>query len=292
MQHKINKAKSGQLNNALGKALKHVLRPLVKLMIENNIPLKPLIEELKALFVDVAEESIVNHKGKVTDSQISLMTGVHRKDVKKIREDIYNEGGIIDKPSLAAELIALWLGNPDTIDDNGNPVTLPYINKENKEFSFTHLAEAIYSDVRPRALLDEFVRQGIVKEDKENNTIELQTKAFVPSIDTEEKLLYFSKNCGDHLQVAVNNVLGVKPLLLDRSTYSDGLSIESVNKIKKLATDASMDLLHQINRKTYELAEDDKGKKDAKYRINMGAYFFTDIPHDNEVSDIEEGEET
>jgi hypothetical protein len=283
MNHIIKQPDISGLNNALGKALRNVLRPVVRLMIQNNVPIKVFIEEAKAIYVDVAQENIEKEKSKVTDSQISIMTGVHRKDVKKIREDSYKETGAGKKNSLAAELIASWLGNPKTVDKEGHPLPLPYMNKEDRNFSFTGLAESIYTDVRPRALLDEFIRQGVLVEDKEAGLVTLVIDAFVPKVDSEEKLFYLGKNCGDHLAVAVNNVMGCKPLLFDRSAYSDGLSLASVDEIKKLTTEASMDMLHMVNRRTFELAEQDKGKPDAKYRVNIGAYFYTDMPEEADI---------
>ena len=58
MNSKLNKSQLNGASNTLRRSLRSILRPIVKLMIQNNIPLKGFIEEIKLLYVDVAQESL------------------------------------------------------------------------------------------------------------------------------------------------------------------------------------------------------------------------------------------
>ena len=64
-------------------AVRAVLRPFVRGLVRRGVQLPQIVEELKALYVDVARQEAAK-TGRVTQSAISVMTGVHRKDVKRL----------------------------------------------------------------------------------------------------------------------------------------------------------------------------------------------------------------
>src|ERR1700704_431682 len=67
-------------------ALRQLLRPLVRLLTAQAITFPMLPELLKHIYVDEA----VRHFGlggePPSDSRVSLLTGVHRKDVRRLRQ--------------------------------------------------------------------------------------------------------------------------------------------------------------------------------------------------------------
>lgn len=257
-------------------AVRRLMRPLAKLFIGKGLPLQVFIEIMKDVYVDIAEENLNAANIRPTDSQISLMTGVHRRDVRKFRS--LPEGAKIDVPhvSVGAELVAVWMGNTEFLNPQGLPRPLPYVNRENPKLSFSALAESVSKDVRPRAILDEMLRQDIARYDEITDNVWLNVEAFVPQEGWAEKLYYFGHNGEDHLEAAVANILSSKPPFLDRSVYYDGLTKESAETLQNLSRDLAMKALRSLNRKALEMSDIDKGEPEAKYRINFGAYFYTD----------------
>jgi len=266
--------------NKLQQSLKAIIRPIVKLMISHDIGIKVFLDSLKEVYVTTAEEILSEESDKVTDSHISLITGVHRKDVKTYRNKKYKTETAPLPLSVGAELIARWIASPLYSNEEGVPLPLPYNSDKEDNFSFMKLSENTSKDIRPRVLLDEFLRSDIVDYDRINNIVTLKTEAFIPNKTLEEKLYYFKRNSRDHLTAAVENILSQKPIFLERSVYHDGLTKESVAELKKASTSAAMRMLKLINKKSFELSEKDKGNPAAKYRINLGAYFFTDSKND------------
>ena len=61
------------------------LWPLVKLLLHRGIGYPLLAEALKSVFVGVAESEFPLAGKAETDSRISLLTGIHRRDVKRLR---------------------------------------------------------------------------------------------------------------------------------------------------------------------------------------------------------------
>lgn len=257
-------------------AVRRLMRPLARLFIGKGLPLQVFIEIMKDVYVDIAQENLKAANIRPTDSQISLMTGVHRRDVRKFRSLPPNARIEVPHLSVGAELVAIWMGNPEFLNPQGLPRPLPYANRENPKLSFTALAESVSKDVRPRAILDEMLRQDIARYDEITDNVWLNVEAFVPQEGWAEKLYYFGHNGEDHLEAAVANILSTKPPYLDRSVYYDCLTRESAETLQNLAREAAMKALRQLNRKALEMSDIDKGEPDAKYRINFGAYFYTD----------------
>ena len=72
-------------------AVSYILHPLVKLLLTRSITYPYMSNLLKSIYVKVATEEF-RLKGKPqTDSRISLLSGVHRKDVKNLRPERADE---------------------------------------------------------------------------------------------------------------------------------------------------------------------------------------------------------
>src|SRR5271154_5802307 len=70
---------------ALLKATRRVMRPLVRLMMQSGVTFPVLADTLRQLFVEVAVNEILPDRRSRTDSRVSLLSGVHRKEIKRLR---------------------------------------------------------------------------------------------------------------------------------------------------------------------------------------------------------------
>lgn len=255
------------------------MRPVIKLLIAKGVGLPALLDVLKSLYISVAEEEFPTNGKKTTDSRISLLTGVHRKDVKRLRADASESFVAPRSVGIGAMVIARWLGNPKATDANGQPMPLPRQSDSNGGPSFDALVESVSTDVRPRAVLDELSALGIARLDDKGRVV-LNRSAFVPDKGMEEKSFFLGRNAHDHLAAAVHNVLnnhGGNPML-ERSVHYSDLSDESVKVLAEAAERLGMQALLSINRLALELADKDKAANavpsPTAKRINFGLYFY------------------
>jgi len=267
------------------------MRPLVKFLIANQITYPHLINLLKSSYVDVAEKNFIVEGKKQTDSRINLLTGVHRKDVKRLRSEQVNPAERPANISIGAQLIARWVGDKSLLNEDGSPKTLPL--QDDDEFSMNSfeglVANIAKGDIRPRVVLDELMRLDMVELDPDHNVI-LKTKAFTPNRGQEEKLYFFGKNIQDHLCAGVHNLSGEQPPFFDRSVYYDELSESSIQELNVLADSLGMDALIKMNEKALALQKADKGDLNARYRMNFGIFNYnTDyaVEDDKAISEEE-----
>ena len=67
-----------------------------------------------------------------------------------------------------------------------------------KAVSFETLVASVNTDIRPRAVLDEWLRLGVVQID-DSDQVCLVVDAFVPEKGLDEKAFLFGQNIHDHL---------------------------------------------------------------------------------------------
>lgn len=254
-------------------ALRRVLSPLVRFLIARSIPFSVATEVLRSLYVEIAEDDFCVDGKKQTDSRVHLLTGVHRKDVRRLREARHAPGLAPRKASLTSVLIARWTTFDEYRDENGRPQPLARAAEHGS--SFDSLVRSVSTDIRPRVVLDEWLRLGIARVDEEDR-VHLSVEAFVPPKDSEEILHFFGRNSHDHIAAAVHNVLGQGDPLFERAAAYDQLTPDSVAQLRRVAGEKGMDALRDVNRRAMKLQRRDAGKADATHRMSFGAYFFTE----------------
>ena len=267
------------LSTVLVTALRKVLAPVVRLMLAKDMTLQMAVELLKRVFVEVVERDFRLEEKSLTDSRISLLTGVHRKDVRRLRSLPHIESELPPKISLGAQVVATWITNPAWLDDNGHPRPLPRRSRRGGELSFEALFSSINRDIRPRSVLDEWLRLGVVTLSEKDEVV-LNQLAFIPQHDADDKLAYFALNVGDHAAAATDNVLGRNDPWFERSVHYDGLSAEQIAVLRARASDVGMIALRDL----YASAESMVGEpaqvgsasnNGEEQRFTCGVYFYS-----------------
>lgn len=268
-------------------ALTWIMRPIIKLLIQQQITFPFLSDLVKRLYIDVALKDIPAPSARITDSRLSLLTGVHRKDIRRLREEPELLQPIKDKSiSLSAQAIALWLSDGEFCYDDGTPRKLARLATE-EEPSFEALVESVSrQDFHSRSLFDEWLRLGMIVLDDEDY-VHLSTDFFGPNAGFDEKVYFFKRNLHDHLAASVHNIIGEQPAHFDRFVYFNNLSAESVERLNDFAQQQTIALLKQINQKGRALQKKDGAKSIIKYRINFGAFFYSEAMPPPRVEDQE-----
>lgn len=258
---------------ALVMALKRLLRPLVRLLLSFSVQYPYLANLLKLTYVEVATREFPLDERPQTDSRVSLLTGIHRQDVKRLRGEMMADAPPPPAVSLGAQLVSRWLGEAIYHDGKGRPKPLPRLATVGGEASFERLVQSVNKDIRPRVVLDEWLRLGVAEVDNQDRVV-LRSEAFVPSHGVDEKLFYFGKVIHDHLAASEHNLTNSHPPMLDRCVYFDQLTEQSAAELADYARTLAGEAMQTLNRRALELQQADALKSDATCRINFGLYFY------------------
>jgi Family of unknown function (DUF6502) len=254
-------------------ALRALLRPLVRLLVARGVTCPMLVDLLKQTYVEVAEREFGAEGRPPSDSRITLLTGIHRKDVKRLRDGPPGSAEQVPEGvALGAQIVAAWTSK--FVDAKGRPRPLARLQSHGGAESFEALVTGVSTDIRARAVLDAWLRLGVVALDRDDRVV-LRNAAFVPSRGFDEKAFYFGHNVGDHLAAASHNLVGGNPAYLERSVHYDSLDAPSVEKLAALAEQTGMKSLQAVNREAMNAEARDKKSGSSKRRITFGIYFFS-----------------
>lgn len=268
-----------QAHPGLTAALRRIFRPLVRLLIARAVSFPAAASLLRAAYVEVAAQEFPVVDKRQTDSRITLLTGVHRKDVKRLRAQPQRAVRAPRAASLGSQLIGRWTALPEYRDSAGAPRPLPRLASAGEAHSFESLVRSLNTDIRPRVVLDEWLRLGIVQLD-ERDRVCLNVAAFIPAEGSEAMAFFFGRNLHDHLAAAVHNLLGEPEPFFDRSVNYNRLSGAAVAELTELARRRGMDLLQELNAQALQLQRRDAQDAAATNRFNLGLYLFTEPqPH-------------
>jgi Family of unknown function (DUF6502) len=240
------------------------------------VPYPAFATALKHVFVEAARDELSSRSMAQTDSAVTLLSGVHRRDVRNLGRTGSSRRIADQEPrSLPGEVIAKWLTDPAYLDSAGSPKVLSR-GVTAASASFDALVAGVSVDVRPRAVLDELVRLGAVREDEEG--LRLLGAGFAPRKDFEELSRLFAENLGDHAAAAAANLQGDRNFL-EQSVHVDEISESSVAALQKVSVQAWKQALKTVMSEAQARFDEDAASpnpEQRRHRARFGVYFFTD----------------
>jgi len=252
-------------------AVAAVLRPALRLLLRSGIDYPRIAAELKALFIEEAVAEIGRAGQAVTDSAISSVSGVHRKDVRTWRQNGRSPGAT--RPvALGARVFARWISDPEYMTLDGHARALP---RTGAAPSFEALVRTVTHDIHPFTVLQELIRLGIANvEIQDGGEIVAPAHAdFVPPAGSGEALELLAANLADHATAAVTNVLGGPPTL-EQSVFAAGITAPSAERLQVLARTLWVHMRSEMIEEATRLYEADKDRADARTRVRFGSYFW------------------
>jgi Family of unknown function (DUF6502) len=250
-----------------------LIKPLIRLMLKHGITYTSFTAALKKCFVEAAFDELSEKQKSTTDSAVSLLSGIHRRDIRNLTRLANSTPSPLRKPiSASAQLVARWMSDPNFLDAKDRPLALA---RSGSDQSFDALAAMTSTDVRPRALLDDLVRLGLAQETADSVTLLVQ--GFVPKTGFVELSEQFQNNLHDHMAAACSNLTENKGFL-EQAIYVDELSEESAEQLHKTAALAWRQAFKSVMRDAqvkFDFDQSNTKKSKRKFRVRFGAYFYS-----------------
>ena len=257
-------------------AIVELLRPLARMMIGHGLQFPSAAELLKQALVDEAAQAYgLADKGS-SDSRIALLTGVHRKDVKRLRGVKPQAVPAAPMLSIAAAVVARWISDPLYLDADQTARPLARTPKHSQLGvpDFTALVATISRDVGARAVLDELLRLGVVGL-QDDGQVALTSSAFVPKEGLQESFHFLAANVSDHLATAVHNLAPDRstPPMLEQSVFSTELSAAQAETLQLRARQLWAATAQQFLQTTTVAEQRSEADAGPRHRVRFGVYF-------------------
>ena len=258
----------------LVRAAAETLRPFVERLLKVGVPFGVLQLSLRELFVRVAESKLGPAGKRQTDSQVAVVTGINRKEVKRIRATrTPRRAPRSFSINQATSLISRWMSDPETTDARGRPIPLPY--RADRGPSFMKLARKLTGDIAPGVLLDELVRSGAV-EKRSDDTVVLRGNAYVSKV-AEGGLQILAEDSAELADTILRNVFSeAAERLLQRKVFYDNLGSEAAGRIRAEMRREGERFLRRIDRmlSRYDRDRNPNAPGGERMYAALGLYFF------------------
>ena len=175
-----------------------LMKPIVRFCLRRSIKVQDVIETAKIVFVELAEEEIRKSGKDISASKISVMTGMHRRDISRLYQSSTTKK---QAPSLIARLIGQWQHDRRFSTKAGRPRVLSY---EGADSEFAALVRSVSKELNSYTLLFELERIGAIE--KTTGGIRLLAGSFVPRGDLKEGIDLLSKDMEDLMSAVEENV--------------------------------------------------------------------------------------
>jgi hypothetical protein len=252
------------------RAAMSMLVPLARWLVRNGVHYASFAPALKSVFVEAARRELQATGAKLTDSSLSVLSGVQRRDIRAFGQNTTTDAEP-KTPSVASQVFTRWVTDPAWRDGTNQPMALP---KTGAPRSFDSLAREVSSDVHPRTLLAEMLRLGLIEPDGE--TVRLCAHAFVPQEGFDGRALMFSANVADHIAAAAHNVVATDGRFLEQSVFGSGLAPASVEALGETARRLWAGAFEQIVREATHRFERDRIEPQAQMRMRFGVYYYAE----------------
>ena len=256
-------------------ALRSLMEPIIMMLLRNGVTYKEFSLLCKNIFVEVAARDF-GIRGRPTNiSRISVLTGIDRKEVKRIK-DLLQENTQVKQAQQTQDrltrILSGWHQDNAFLDSNNQPKKLTM-------GEFTDLSKRYGGDVPVGAILKELKRGGCV-EVLDDGTLNVLQRYFFPSHSDPESLLRAGTVIHDLASSLFHNLYGLDTAKNKRLKFERRASNNRINPIMEDAFYTFLDkegqeFLERVDdwRSAHELPDnvEDESKM---IRLGTGVYFI------------------
>ena len=269
----------------LARACHRLLRPLVRILLSHGVAHKDFDAVVRAVYAEVARESFTPSGKRATDSHVAIITGLTRKEIKRLREhadDDYDPAGW-GGANRATRVLSGWHRDPDFTDADGAPRRLRLEGEPNE---FVQLVRRYSGDIPTVAILDELERVRAVKRETDG-TVRVLNRAYVPDAGDPERLRMLGSAGHDLLTTLEHNLSragDIRPRF-QRTAFNLRIDPRALPVFHRLVSQHSQQLLEVFDDwLEHHQVEDDNPNQSAA-RAGVGIYYFEDESYPEDEHD-------
>ena len=268
----------------LSNSIVKIATPIARILLKNGVSYGLFSEITKHAFVRAATDNQLAEKRKATVTSIASLTGLTRKDVKRILETpLSSVHADLDKYNRAVKVISGWINKTDYLDQMKVPLVLTFSGIEP---SFSSLVKAFSGDMTPRAMLNVLLEAKCVEVSKETGDehITLIKHAYIPELNSQESIKILGNDTAELVTTIEHNLnsqnsLGDQPSESElvagakwyqRKVSTHNLDTKYLEDFKKLSSTQAQAVLENLDA---WLAEHETEKPEAQHTVSLGIFY-------------------
>lgn len=260
------------MKEVLCRAIVKIATPLASILLRNGISYGLFSEMTKRAFVDAAADLQVADNKRVTVTNSAVMTGLTRKEVKRINEEPADSlHQVDDKYNRAVRVISGWINSEAYCDRSGAPLSIPF---NGDSVSFSALVKQFSGDMGSRAMLAILKDAGcvLVTDEAEDEQVTLIKHAYVPQQSDETSINILGTDTAELISTIEHN-LGVQSnedKWYQRKVSNHQLDRKHLEEFKALAFSRSQRLLEDLDQ---WLTGHETDEPDDQHYVSLGIFY-------------------
>ncbi len=267
----MSSAAEPEASRTVERALARLLRPVVRVLLRHGMPYAAFADIAKQVYVETAMRDFGIEGRKPSISRASILTGLTRKEVqRRLAGGAAGREAPAERHNRAVRVLTAWVRDPDFLAADAAPRAL----SPEGEDGFAELARRHSGDMPARAVLDELLRIGAVRQ-RDDGLIEPVARGYVPQRSAEDKLRMLGTDVADLAATIDHNIEhGATDPFFQRKVMYDGIPLDVLPTFRRWSATFAQALLEKLDR--WLATRDDGGGGGPKARVGVGIYYFED----------------
>ena len=232
------------MQETLRNTLRKILRAIIRTLLRNGISYGEFDQIARKCFVDVAFRDFAPEKKKQTVSNVAILTGLNRKEVKKLHELAGDgNGAAVKQYNRVVRVLGGWINDTRFLRKDGNPRDLDYEGED----SFSELVRLYSGDMPVAAMQKVLTSSGNIKI-IEGNKVRLLSHAYLPSDDPVEKLTILGTDASQLIETIDYNMSAAEEdLRFQRKASNPQVEVDSIPEIKQFLRRKGQAFLEEVD---------------------------------------------
>jgi hypothetical protein len=258
-------------------ATRQWLTPLAQVLIRSGITWREFSELSKVVFVDVAMNQPGRRRRPNNVSGAAVLTGLSRRDVRKLRERIQTgPPALKSSVTKASQVLSAWHLDPEFLDAGGKPKLLP-LKGEGATFA-TLLERCGTADVPLTTVLKELRSAGAVRK-RADGKLEVLKREYVPHAMAKLLIRLWGTVLSDVGKTYAHNLTRSPkaPPRFQRSAVNDRVLVNALPAFEQYLNQEGQAFLERLDAwLTAHQSAGGGGDAQATIRLGAGVYHIQD----------------
>ena len=232
------------IHKTLNEALRKILSALIRTLLRNGMAYGEFDQIARKCFVDVAYQDFSSAQKKQTVSNVAILTGLNRKEVKKMHElgaDRSTSGN--KQYNRSIRVIGGWINDNEFLRADGTPNDLDLEG----EHSFSSLVRKYSGDMPVAAMQKALTKSANIAITAENK-VRLLSHAYLPSDDPVEKLSILGTDTQQLIETINHNITALpEDLRFQRKASNHQVAASSIPAIRQYIRRKGQAFLEEID---------------------------------------------
>jgi len=268
---------SDSVKQTLLAAYRVLMGPLVRILLRQGISFAEFSEVAKAVYVEVALKDFKVTGRKATRTRIAVMTGLTRKEVKRVIDEAIKERYELKTSfNRLTRVLVGWHTDPDFTGPYGMPLELQYETAIPSDVTFSELVKRHSGDMSPRSILDELIRVTAVQE-TDAGWYRVLRRDYIPEaqgVHNFERAGGVIRNFVNTIDFNMTKSAPGKGRFERQAVADDGIRKQDMPQFDQYIRDRCQALLEEIDNWLTKLPKPDPKKGDEMVRTGVGVYHY------------------